>query len=194
MIFSYGFLESDRTEAKQVILDIEMPDDDPLAVVKKMICQESPGLRVSTVPDSETTTWESILIWWASVNEEDGLHIGVAQTTDGMRELETTWKGERIQSPHRLREVLAADPLWDIFQLRAVVLVLQRLEAQLSLLHETEQALLNIREDQALFDSMFRPEVSSTISQLRKFEAVLLEKAVEELITQVSNWVSHLFT
>ncbi|KAJ5578337.1 uncharacterized protein N7459_007301 [Penicillium hispanicum] len=188
MVFSYGFLENDRTEAKQAILDIKVPDDDPLGVAKRMICQEAPGVRVSDTPESNPITragivWEGPLIWWASVNEEDGLHIGVAQTTDGRRELETTWRDKKIQSPHQLRELLATDPLWDIFQLRAIVLVLQRLETQLSLLQETEEALLNI-QDQALLDSMFRPEVFSLLSRLRKYETVLLERAVEQLMKQ----------
>ena len=188
MIFSYGFLESDRTEAKQVILEIEMPDDDPLAIAKKMICQEAPGIRISTIEDSDKITWESPLIWWATVNEEDGLQISLAQTTDGERELEATWKGEKIRSSHHLQDVLAAEPLWDIFQLRAVILVLQRLETQLSLLHETAEILLNMSENPALSTDMFRPEVFSSISRLRIFEAVLLERAVEQLMTQVSYW------
>ena len=187
MIFSYGFLESDRDETKQVILDIELPDDDPLGLAKKMICREIPGIRFFTTQDMDTKIeWESPLIWWASVNEEDGLHIGITATTDGKRELEATWKSEKIQSPHQLREFLANDPSWEIFQLRAVVLVLQRLETQLSLLQEMEDALSNIRENQSLLQSMFRPEVFALVSRLRKLETMLLEKVVEQLLKQVS--------
>lgn len=190
MVFSYGFLENDRTEAKQVFLDMTMPEDDPLGAAKNMICRETPGIRVSmphdTLQTPRRTIWDSPIAWWASVNEEDGLQIGLIQTMNGTRELETTWRGGKIQSAHQLRDLLAADPSWDIFQLRATVLVLERLETQLSLLQETDEVLSNLRENKILFNTLFRPEIFSLVSRLRKLEAVLLEKAVEELTEQVS--------
>jgi len=190
MIFSYGFLESDRTEAKQVFLDMPMPDDDPLAIAKHIICRETPGIRVTTgqgtFQSSQQTTWDSPIVWWACVNEEDGLEIGVTQTTEGTRELEATWKGEQIQSSTQLRDVLAADQAWEIFQLRAVVLVLERLETQLSLLHGTSEVLNNLREQETHFHNLFRPDVFTLICQLRKLEAEFLERAVNDLMKQVS--------
>lgn len=196
MLFSYGFLESDRTEAKQAFLDMEIPDDDPLGVAKKMVCQETPGIRVSADsaeqgnPRTDTShhiTWDSPLVWWASVNEEDGLLIGVVQTTDGTQELETRWKGEKIESPSHLRDLLASDPLWDIFQLRAVVLVLERLETQMSLLQETEEALSNMREkNQSLLESMFSPDILCVTARLRNLETALLQRAVEQLMKEAS--------
>jgi hypothetical protein len=191
MIFSYGFLESDRTEAKQVFLDMTMPDDDPLAIAKSMICRESHGIRVSMVRDtsqnSQRAIWDSPIVWWACVNEEDGLKIGVTQTTEGARELETVWKGEQIiQSPTQLQDLLAADQAWDIFQLRANILVSERLETQLSLLRETDAVLNNLRENETLFKNLFRPEVFALVSRLRKLEAELLEQAVNDLMKQVS--------
>lgn len=197
MIFSYGFLEEDRAEAKQVFLAINIPSDDPLAAAKKMVCQDNPGILVSadgTKPEDRVpngphhTIWDSPLIWWASVNEEDGLRIGVVQTTIGTQELEPRWKGEKIHSPRQLRDFLARDPLWDIFQLRAVVLVLECLETQLSLLQETEEVLSNLQEkNQSLLDSMFRPDVYSLIARLRNLEAALLQQAVEQLLKQASH-------
>jgi hypothetical protein len=190
MIFSYGFLDSDRTEAKQVFLDMTMPNDDPLAIAKNMICRETPGIRVTVVQDSSKnshqTTWDSPIVWWACVNEEDGLEIGVTQTTEGTRELETIWKGDKIQAPTQLRDLLATDPSWEIFQLRAVVLVLERLEAQLSLLQETEEVLNNLRENETLFNKLFRPEIFDLVARLRKLEVELLKQAINDLTKQVS--------
>lgn len=190
MIFSYGFLERDRTEARQVFLDMTMPDDDPLGVAKNMVCRDVPGIRVSTLhhtsQDSQHTVWDSPLAWWASVNEEDGLEIGLTQTTDGTRELESIWKGQKVESPCQLRDLLAAEPSWDIFQLRAVVLVLERLETQLSILEETDEVLSNVRENEVLFTALFRPEIFDLASRLRRLEAGLLQKAVEDLMRQVS--------
>ncbi|OQE40871.1 hypothetical protein PENCOP_c005G04784 [Penicillium coprophilum] len=184
MIFSYGFLESGTTEAREICLNLDIPEDDPLAIPKKIFCQNNSGIRISTVEGSEEVTWESVLVWIACVNEEDGLHFGIAQTTDGGRELEVTWKGEKIQSVTHLRELLAVDPLWEIFQLRAAVLLLERLETQLALLQETEEIITNMHKDKAGLDSMFRPGIFTSIAQLRILEGELLEKAVEELIKQ----------
>ncbi|CRL22634.1 unnamed protein product [Penicillium camemberti] len=184
MIFSYGFLESGTTEAREIFLNLDIPEDDPLGIAKKMFCRNDSGIRISAVEGSEEVTWESGLAWMACVNEEDGLHFGIAQTTDGGRELETTWKGEKIQSASHLRELLAVDPLWDIFQLRAAVLLLERLETQLALLQETEEIISNMQEDKAALDSMFRPGIFTSIAQFRILEGELLEKAVEELIKQ----------
>ncbi|KAJ5618884.1 hypothetical protein N7510_002868 [Penicillium lagena] len=185
MIFSYGFLEDDRTEAKEVFLGLEVPDDDPLGAAKKMFCREAPGIRIFT--ESETPshiTWDSTLIWWACVNEEDGLHIDVAQTTDGQRELETSWKGTKIQEPTHLRELLAADPSWDIFQLRAIVLLLQRLQTQLAVMQETEEIISTLRDKNPTFETIFRPEVLGLVSRLRDLEAGLLQGEVEILTNQ----------
>ncbi|KAJ5789892.1 uncharacterized protein N7518_006903 [Penicillium psychrosexuale] len=184
MIFSYGFLESGMTEARGIVLSLDIPADDPLSLAKKMFCRENPGLRISAVEGSEEVTWESGLAWMACVNEEDGLHFGIAQTTDGDQELETTWKGEKIESASRLRELLTVDPLWDIFQLRAAVLLLERLETQLALLQEMEEIITNLREDEADLDSLFRPGIFASIAQFRTLEGELLERAVEGLIKQ----------
>ncbi|KAJ5247594.1 hypothetical protein N7468_002577 [Penicillium chermesinum] len=187
MVFSYGFLDSSTQEAREVLLNIEFPDDDPLGIAKKMICKDTPGLKVSVFNNSgasRSTTWESPLIWWSSVNEEDGLHIGVVQTVDGQRELEATWKGEKIRSPTYLYELIAEDAMADIFRLRALVLVLQRLEEQLALLHQTEQVLSSMQEDKTLVDSMFSPDTYELTSRLRNLEATLLQSAIEDLVQQ----------
>ncbi|KAJ5511778.1 hypothetical protein N7453_003881 [Penicillium expansum] len=184
MIFSYGFLESGTTEAREIFLNLEIPEDDPLGLAKKMFCQNSSGIRISAVEGSDEVTWESGLAWIACVNEEDGLHFGIAQTIDGGRELETTWKGENIQSTSHLRDLLAIDPLWDIFQLRAAVLLLERLETQLALLQETEEIISNMQEDKAALDSMFRPGIFTSIAHFRVLEGELLERAIEDLIKQ----------
>lgn len=195
ILFSYGFLAEDQSEAKQVVLDMALPDDDPLGVAKNLFCRGTPGIKLyigdnlgqsTPAATASTINWDSPLVWWASVNEEDGLYIGVAQRTDGTKELEATWKGEKIQAPDQLQGYLAADPSWDIFKLRATVLVLERVETQLSLLHQTEQALEPLLENEDLFKTLFRPEVLSLVSHLRELEGALLQRAIENLLEQVS--------
>ncbi|EKV06264.1 SET domain protein [Penicillium digitatum] len=184
MIFSYGFLESGITQAREMFLNLEIPEDDPLGLAKKMFCQNNSGVRISVVDGSEEVTWESGLAWIACVNEEDGLHFGIAQTIDGGRELETTWKGEKVQSTSHLRDLLAADPFWEIFQLRAAVLLLERLETQLALFQEAEEIISNLKEGKAALNSIFRPGIFAAIAQFRTLEGNLLEKAIEDFIKQ----------
>lgn len=190
MIFSYGFLESDRAEESQVLLDMRIPEDDPLGFAKNMFCRETPGIRLSTALDAESSSrisWDSPLIWLACVNEEDGLHIEISQTNDGEIELETTWKSEKLTSPHHLQELLASDQSWDIYRLRAVVLLLERLEVQLSLVRETEEVLENLKENETIFKEIFRPEIYDLTARLRKLEGALFEKAATDLVNEVSN-------
>ncbi|KAJ5135509.1 uncharacterized protein N7515_004787 [Penicillium bovifimosum] len=186
MVFSYGFLDS-STEVREMSLILDIPEDDPLSPAKRIFCQNNSSLRISAGVDPEDVTWESAIAWLACVNEEDGLHFGIAQTTDGGRELETTWKGEEIKSPGHLRELLANDPLWEVFQLRAAVLLLERLETQLCRFQEMEDIIANLQEDKATMDVIFRPGIFTSITQFRTLEGELLEKAVERLIKQVSD-------
>ncbi|KAJ5901896.1 hypothetical protein N7495_002424 [Penicillium taxi] len=194
MIFSYGFLDSDTTEAKKITLDIDITaaTTDPLAFAKKTLCRNIPGLRVSTAYNSEKdilkslttsgeTTWDSPFMWWASVNEEDGLSIGVVQTMDGRRELEATWKGEKVETPHDLLGLIATHPSRDIFQLRALVLVLDRLETEISRMQETEYELKKFCENNERLDQIWRPEIFSLVSRLRQMEGLLLQKAMNDL-------------
>ncbi|PYI28574.1 SET domain protein [Aspergillus indologenus CBS 114.80] len=187
MIFSYGFLDRNTIDAKQIFLDLDIPDDDPLKVVKKAFCKEPPGVRMYTsAADSEsapTTAWESSIIWWACVNEEDGLDFTVLQTNDGGRELKALWKGAELRDSSHLSELLRADPHWDIIQLRAVVLILERLETQAWVLRETGLMVSEIDENEDM-RAMFRPDVYAMIKRLRVLEMNLLGRGIEGLATR----------
>ncbi|PYH46404.1 SET domain-containing protein [Aspergillus saccharolyticus JOP 1030-1] len=183
MIFSYGFLDRDTTDARQIFLDLDIPDDDPLKVVKKAFCKVPPGIRVYTSPAADQVAWESSIIWWACVNEEDGLDFTVLQTTDGGRELKALWKGVDVRDSDHLKELLMADPHWDIIQLRAVVLILERLETQAWVLRETGLMVSEIDENEDM-RAMFRPDVYGMIKRLRMLEMKLLGRAIEGLEKQ----------
>ncbi|KAL4879372.1 hypothetical protein BJY04DRAFT_193805 [Aspergillus karnatakaensis] len=183
MVFSYGFLDSDMKDAKQISLDLDIPDDDPLKRAKMAFCKESPGVRISSIPThsgNAQTSWESPIVWWACINEEDGLGFAVLQKTDGSKELTMTWKEQEVGSPDDLIYFLCADPAWDIFQLRAVVLILERLEAQYFMLQTTERMVADIRQNEDML-ALFRPEVFSTVTKLRELEGRLLERAISDL-------------
>ncbi|KAI9931909.1 hypothetical protein ASPWEDRAFT_27807 [Aspergillus wentii DTO 134E9] len=182
MIFSYGFLDMERIDAKQTFLDLDIPGDDPLKLAKKRFCRDAPGVQVKTAANASGATWDSPFVWWACVNEEDGLDFTVLQTTDGGKELAAIWKEEGIEVSSRLRDILAADPMWEVFQLRAVMIILDRLETQLATLRETEQIVSEVSRDEELKRAIFRPDVFRIATKLRELEANLLERGIEDLV------------
>ncbi|KAF2686678.1 SET domain-containing protein [Lentithecium fluviatile CBS 122367] len=134
IIFSYGFLEDTMTSAKAMFIHIEIPDDDPLRPAKLHVSTTAPGFRLF---DKEGThvAWDSEFIWLVVINEEDGLEFKVLQTTDGKREIQAFWKQQELNDTS-LRSNLETDPLWDVYQLRAVVLLQDRVESQITTLRE----------------------------------------------------------
>lgn len=185
MVFSYGFLENGMSSARRLFLDLDIPDDCSLKLAKKVFCKDAPGVVLFENPSNpEHTGWDSALIWWACVYEDDGLDFEVLQTTDGEKELRASWKGEVVENSARLRDLLAADPLWDIYQLRAVVLLLERFTGQSSVLGQTKDVISEACRDEDT--AIFRPEVFSTVSKLRKLEGELLSKGCRDLTEAVS--------
>jgi hypothetical protein len=204
MIFSYGFLESSVTNAHQIFLGLDMPDDDPLKPAKKAVCKDAPGVRIFFHQSGDMTTgWESPFVWWACVNEEDGLDFELLQTSDGGRELRAAWKGKgighirssssadgdgesgNISASSSLQDTLRTDPQWEIFQLRAVVLLQSRLETQLGMLEETEEAFDGVEHDPDGTKTGVRSEIYATIGKLRILEMDLLRRGVKDLAATV---------
>lgn len=189
MLFSYGFLDHDQTAANQVFVDLKIPDDDPLKMAKMAFYKDAPGVRLLSPPtnsDTQSISWDSPFVWWACVNEEDGLDFNVLQTNDGGRELRASWKGEEMDLSGTLRNCLATDPLWDVFQLRAVVTILDRLETQFFTLQQTQGMIAEISQDETMRE-IFRPDVFGTVMRLRELEGKMLEKAIGDLAKQVSD-------
>lgn len=118
MLFSYGFIEETVKSARELFLDLDIPDDDPLKLAKKVVAQSAPGFRLFLNDDS--TDWESSFIWLLCVNEEDGLEFKLLQNTDGERELQASWKDKEFTDMSVLIRLLKLEPLWDVFELRAI--------------------------------------------------------------------------
>jgi hypothetical protein len=178
MIFSYGFLESRVNNARQLFLDLDIPTDDPLRMAKKAVCKEAPGVRLYTKDDGEIG-WESKYVWWSCVNEEDGLDFRVLQANDGEKELQVRWKETELE-PGSLVDALANDSMRDIFQLRANVVLQERIDRQASELEYTEEQFA-----EAIHLSGVRPTTWETIRRLRGLELELLAGAYQCLQGQV---------
>jgi hypothetical protein len=172
-IFSYGFLEDAATSARVMFLDLDIPDDDPLRPAKIYVSTAAPGFRM--FDKDNTVDWESDFIWLIVVNEEDGLDFKIRQTMDGMREIQAFWK-ERELDTVKLREYLAEDPAWDVFQLRATVLLQNRVDAQIEKLREREGA----KREATVRDTPWR-----LAERLRSLELDMLERAASAFDSQV---------
>lgn len=164
------------TSAKVMFLNLDIPDDDPLRPAKMFVSTVAPGFRL--FEKAGDIDWESDFIWLVIVNEEDGLDFKVRQTIDGKREIQALWKEDELEDTSKLREYLRGDPLWEVYQLRATVLLQGRVEAQIETLKEVG-----------------RPQKETTIretpwrlaGQLRTLESAMLERAMDALENQVRN-------
>jgi hypothetical protein len=156
-----------------MFLDLDFQDDDPLRPAKKYVTTAAPGFRIFEKDDA--IDWESDFIWLVVVNEEDGLDFKVRQTTDGKREIQAFWKEHDLDMT-KLRGYIEEDPAWDVFQLRAIVLLQNRVEMQIETLRETEGA----KHVATMRDVPWR-----LAGRLRNLELAMLERAVSMFESQV---------
>ncbi|KAF2238054.1 SET domain-containing protein [Viridothelium virens] len=181
MLFSYGFIEDSMTSAREMFLDLEIPDDDPLKRAKNAIATTAPGFRL--YEDHNATSWESDYVWLICVNEEDGLRFQIVQSIDGDQELQISWQGKEIDDIQLLRPQLLEDARWDIFQLRAVTVIQSRVESQLLSLSETDDKAISTTYGE---NTSIRPKAYSDALKLRSLERKLLEQAYENFEQQKS--------
>lgn len=179
MVFSYGFLEEHARSAREIFLDLPVPADDPLRMAKIRFAQEAPGVRIYA-DDADEVHWESTFVWWSCINQEDGLDFRVEQTINGDTELKALWKDTDLTSG-ALQTILLQDRLRDIFVLRAIVMIQQRVEDQGMRLAPSEDDFENTAPD----GKEVRLSVYETIGRLRKLELELLTRAYEALEKEV---------
>lgn len=178
MIFSYGFLDKTIQSAREMFLGVTFPTDDPLRRAKIAFAEEAPGVRIYLDQDGKIR-WESEFLWWACINEEDGLDFQVAQNHDGQMELKAFWKNVEFQA-RDLKHILAEDKLQDVFRLRATVMVQARVEEQGMLLASSENDFLDIVKRGNVEEYTWR-----TIERLRDLELDMLNAAFEALDAEV---------
>ena len=177
MLFSYGFLEDSMTLARELFLDLEIPEDDPLKLAKKVVAKNAPGFRISIV--EESITWEGPFVWLVCINEEDGLRFQVLQSNDDTKELKVFWKTAEIDDISKLDELLKEDSLWDLYRLRASSILQNRIERQLITLTATNIDVVDI--DEMSIDL----ERYDAILKLRDLEESLMLHAYEHFEEEV---------
>lgn len=171
MLFSYGFIDEQNTTMEMVLTLLPSPDD-PLGKAKLAAFEGPPVVRLSQ--EGEIIKWESPFLSMMCLNEEDGLEFKVLQQTDGSRgQLRMFWQRSDITDEITAFETLIEQhELKDVFRLRAVVLLQDRLRHQLERLYGSEEELES-------FAGVSRNTSDSQTSafRLRNLEAAILEAA-----------------
>ena len=178
MLFSYGFIDK-QSSTRGLVLNLEPFPDDPLGKAKAAVFAGSPTVTLSAHDDVQ---WESPFLYLMCLNEEDGLEFRVLQQTDGsLSPLKVLWQGNDVtNATSEFESLIEEHPLRDVFKLRAVTLLQDRLRGQLEKLYESEDAV------QALASSALVPaESQHNALLLRRSEVALLEVAFIAVDTQV---------
>jgi hypothetical protein len=179
MLFSYGFVDEHST-AKELVLALEPLLDDPLGKAKVAAFDGPPMVHV--FEEEGITKWESPFLYLMCLTEEDGLEFRVLQQTDGSRtQLRMFWQGSDVTEQSTTFEALTSGhELKEVFQLRAVALLQDRIRQQLERLYESEDTLQSL-----LGMSFVHADRHEVASQLRTREASILEAAFTTADTQV---------
>ncbi len=178
MLFSYGFIESDMTSARELFLDLDMPDDDPLRLAKGAVSKVAPGFRLFLQGDS--IGWEGSYVWLIVLNEEDGLEFKLLQDRNGARELQASWKDEVLPDLSQLESLARSEPLWDVFNLRAISTLQDRVEKQLFRLEGSKKYIEQLLKDEAV-----EQNTRDNAARLRDLEETLMLHAYEDFESKV---------
>ncbi|KAI9670021.1 MAG: hypothetical protein M1831_007057 [Alyxoria varia] len=174
MIHSYGFIEENMKSARDVYLDLQIPDDDPLKRPKQATATCAPGVRIFDIGD--WIKWESDFVYLICVNEEDGLIFRIEQTNDGDQQLKITWNEEELTDTESLRGRLQDHPSWDLFLLRAITIIHQRVKEQLLALHNLVDGA-SAKGQRHGMEMVIREAPKKLAGKLSTLEMDLLEKA-----------------
>lgn len=175
MIFSYGFIEDTMDNARDILLGLDIPDDDPLKRAKQTVATSAPGVRL--INSHKGLRWGSDFVWLVVVNEEDGLQFQIAQKVDGSQELEVSFGDQALTDVTKLGDLLKGSPMWEVFELRAVCVIQDRVSLQMQSLASNE-----IEEGEDLADPYSEKGLAL---KLRSLEFEMLEQFIGFLESEV---------
>jgi hypothetical protein len=180
MLFSYGFIDEQST-TKGLVLTLEPFPDDPLRKAKAAAFFGPPVVRLFVEQDK--IGWESPFLYLMCLNEEDGLEFKVLQQTDGSHShLKVFWQESDVtDATNKFEFLIDEHPLKDVFQLRVVALLQDRIRQQLEKLYDSEDPVNSLA-----ISGLLTPDLQRNALQLRKSEAALLEEAFTTVEVQVS--------
>ena len=178
MLFSYGFIDSQLTDAGAMLLGWEPPADDELRDVKMEALNLEPGFKI-LVPHQAAgiVKWIGPCVWAMSVNQEDGLRIRLIEDDNPEVGFQVWFHDKQIPTKAHLESVLRRDRMSEVFQLRAHTYVKTRIEEELALRKE-----LSARMSTAKVTEGVGPDASpkwKICQRLRALESELLARAYE---------------
>lgn len=180
MLFSYGFIDRDGT-THSLTLPLDPFPDDPLAKAKVHVFGRPRTFKVTR--DDQRLEWQSPFVHLMCLNEEDGLEFRIVQDTGGKGQLRLLWQGDDVTGRASDLETLVQDhPLCQVFRLRAVAVLLERIETQLAKLKGDPS---NDKLQPLIAAGLLREECIAAARTLRQAETGLLEAAVEALESEV---------
>jgi hypothetical protein len=199
LIFSYGFLPVTLSSARSLTLPLPASGDDPLGRAKEAVWPAPRNVKIFETGD-DSVDWEAGFIYLSVVNEEDGLFFHVLHTMEGEQKLQVLFRDEELNlrnNPRRLEELLQASEMWEVFELRAVAMLKERVEAQLGrlLTDKHDEAVKRATEEKEPAGQKkhehYRPQPLSVITELRELEETLLLNAVDMFEKQVTSLKLH---
>ncbi|PNY26362.1 SET domain protein, partial [Tolypocladium capitatum] len=183
MLFSYGFIDGDST-ARELTLHLEPFPDDPLAKAKLDVFRGAPAARLSQ-EGGQAARWDSPFVYLMCLNEEDGLEFGLLQETTGDRQIRLLWRGDDVTArAGDFEGLIRGHELCDVFRLRAVAVLHELVETQLSGIRggpRSEQL------QQAAAAGLLRDEHVAAAQALKEAEGQVLEAAAQALAGEKSN-------
>jgi hypothetical protein len=182
MLFSYGFIDRDSTIA-ELVLDLEPMPEDPLGKAKVAAFRGRPVVRIWG-DEEENIHWESSFLYLLCLNEEDGLEFKVLQEIDGSRSpLRVFWQGSDVtESTGTFESLIRSHELVEIFKLRAVTLLQDRIRQQLERLYGSEDMVESLETSST---AMISEDAKDSAMRLRRTETAIMEAAYETVETEV---------
>ena len=181
MLFSYGFIDREST-ARELTLHLEPFADDPLAKAKLHIFKGPPAVKLSQ--KGQAVTWHSPFVYLMCLNEEDGLEFRLLQDAAGERQLRLLWQGDDVTERAADFEALTQNhDLCEVFRLRAIAVLHERVEAQLAGLRGGPP------KDQLqplIAAGLLKEECVEAAEALKTVEGPILEAAAQALESEVS--------
>jgi len=182
MLFSYGFLDQGMETAETLFLSLTFPEDDTMRSAKLEVADCAPGFKLIDAGDGEVD-WKGEFVWLICVGEEDGLHFDVARTVDGKEEVQSFFKEHELTGgAAELYKLLGQSELFDVYRLRAVIILQQRVFDQMQVLFASQEDMEAVPHGDG---TDVRQQAYDQAMQLRRLEFELMERAYEDFEKQV---------
>jgi len=181
ILFSYGFIDEEST-VHGLTLSLDPFPDDPLGKAKVAAFSKPTTLRF--LEKEGAVQWDSPFLYFMCLNEEDGLEFKVLQQVDGSRgQLRVFWQGSDVtDATHNFDSLTSDHPLKDVFRLRTIAMLQDRIQHQLECLYESEEAIQALGSTALVSQDRYKSAL-----QLRKSEISTLEQAFKDTDNEVRN-------